>query len=191
MVFCLPVLHRQIDTNCPIHFLYWSHVLTLMCYVRWKLELRIVYTLNSNTAKASKSKWSSCWYGPVFERSLCPLGQVLFISLMKSKFLGITWRMLSLEKFIFFLWESRWKTWSLRLGVESQQDQGLILMLRLRPSQNLKWWTVLLSEVRNPIHVYLSDTPYYCCFLIHYWKMSLSYSSDVSMSEFLYNYLLG
>ena len=71
--------------------------------------------------------------------------------MVRKKFEGITWRMPSLEKYIFFWWESRLKIWSLRLGVGSQLDRGPIHTLKLRPLQNLSWWTVLLSEVHSYI----------------------------------------
>ena len=92
-----------------------------------------------------------------------------------KKFEGITWRMPSLEKYIFFWWESRLKIWSLRLGVGSQLDRGPIHTLKLRPLQNLSWWTVLLSEV----HSYIVCKLFYntwsdLCLVELFWNDSLT-----------------
>ena len=95
--------------------------------------------------------------------------------MVRKKFEGITWRMPSLEKYIFFWWESRLKIWSLRLGVGSQLDRGPIHTLKLRPLQNLSWWTVLLSEV----HSYIVCKLFYntwsdLCLVELFWNDSLT-----------------
>lgn len=62
---------------------------------------------------------------------------------------GITWKTSYSEKFIFSWWESRWRTWSLRSGGESQLGRVQIHTWKPRHSRNLSWWMAPLLEVRT------------------------------------------